>query len=155
MSLVPGNFSGTTYTSMPTSSMAGIGPSILGGVFDVLGGFQAEQAYNSQAGALQAQSDQAIRAAIMNAQAKANDVRQIAGEQQEQYASSGVTLAGTPAQVLADTRFKGQQEVNAIQQQGAFQAQLMRTQANQARSSGRSSMLGGLLKAGMGLAAFL
>jgi hypothetical protein len=64
-------------------------------------------------------------------------------------------MAGTPAEVLASTRAKGQQEVAAITRQGAFQAQLMRTQANQARSAGRNALLGGIVKAGASIAKFI
>lgn len=133
---------------------SGLGMTAAGGVMDIFGGIQANQAYSTEAGMLQSQSNQALDQAAMEAQSKANDVRQYAADQSEQYASSGVTLEGTPAQVLADTRKRGQQEVNAISQRGAFQAQLMRTQANQMKAQGRSALLGGIMKAGTSVASY-
>lgn len=133
---------------------SGLGMSAAGGVMDIFGGIQANQAYSTEAGMLQSQSNYALQQAAQDAQSKANDVRQFAADQQEQYASSGVTLEGTPAQVLADTRKRGQQEVNAISKRGAFQAQLMRTQANQYKSAGRSALLGGIAKAGTSVASY-
>lgn len=133
---------------------SGLGMTAAGGIMDIFGGMQASQAYNTEAGALKAQSNEAIREATLNAEAKANEVRQFAGQQQEEYSSSGVTLEGTPAQVIADTQKRGQREVDAIARRGAFQAQLMRTQANQARAAGRNSILGGIMKAGTSVASY-
>jgi 3-deoxy-D-arabino-heptulosonate 7-phosphate (DAHP) synthase len=125
-----------------------------GGVMDIFGGIQANQAYSAEAGALKAQSNEAIKQAELEAASKADQVRQYAANQQEDYSSSGVTLAGTPAQVIADTHRKGQQEVDAIARRGAFQAQLLRTQANQVKSAGRNAILGGLFKAGTSVASY-
>lgn len=133
---------------------SGLGMSMAGGIMDIFGGMQANSAYGAEAGALKAQANQAIREAQINAEAKANEVRQFAGQQQEEYSSSGVTMAGTPAEVLADTRKRGQTEVDAIARRGAFQAQLMRTQANQAKAAGRNAMLGGIFKAGTSVASY-
>lgn len=133
---------------------SGLGMSGAGAVMDIFGGLQANQAYGVEAGALKAQANQAIQQAQMEAASKANEVRQFAGNQQEEYASSGVTMTGTPAQVIADTQRRGQQEVNAITQRGAFQAQLMRTQANQAQAAGRNSILGGLAKGASSVASY-
>lgn len=147
----------TVGTPSPFASgqkYSGLGMTAAGGVMDIFGGIMANQAYGSEAGALKAQANQAIREAQINAEAKANDVRQFAGQQQEEYSSSGVTMAGTPAEVLADTHKRGQTEVDAIARRGAFQAQLMRTQANQAKASGRNAILGGLLKAGTSVASY-
>jgi hypothetical protein len=130
----------------------GMGNTMAGGVMDIFSGIQANSAYGTEAGALKAQANEAIRQAELDAAAKANEVRQFAGNQQEEYASSGVTLAGTPAEVIADTQKRGQQEVDAIARRGAFQAQMMRTQANQAQSSGRNAILGGIFKAGTSIA---
>lgn len=147
----------TTQSVSPFASgqkYSGLGTSVAGGVMDIFGGIQANRAYSTEAGMLQSQSNMALDQAAMEAQSKANDVRQFAADQQEQYSSSGVTLEGTPAQVLADTRKRGQQEVNAISKRGAFQAQLMRTQANQMKSQGRSALLGGIMKAGTSVASY-
>lgn len=134
------------------SQNTGLGMSIGGGISDIFGGIMANQSYSTEAGALKSQANEAIRKAEFDAQAKANEVRQFAGNQQEEYASSGVTLAGTPAQVIADTQKRGQQEVDAIARRGAFQAQLFRTQAMQAQNAGRNSILGGIFKAGTSIA---
>lgn len=138
----------------PGQQYSGLPNSLAGGIIDIFGGMQANSTYNGYAGQMKAQANEAIRSAEQNAQAKADQVRQYAGNQQEEYASSGITMAGTPAMVLADTRKKGQAEVAAITRQGAFQAQMMRTQAKQAQSSGRNALLGGIFKAGTSVASY-
>lgn len=134
--------------------MAGLGMSSLGAGFDVYQGLAASQQYGLGGSFLKQNANIALQQASLDAQAKAMEVQQYAGNQAEEYNSSGITGAGTPAQVLAMTRSLGQREVNAIAQRGAFQAQLYRTQANQAKSAGRSAMVGGIANAAMKIAPF-
>jgi TRAP-type mannitol/chloroaromatic compound transport system substrate-binding protein len=107
-------------------------------------GMQKQQAYDTEAGADQAQAQQAINAASLQMQQKAIQVQQTAGQQGEEYASSGVTLQGTPAEIMAQTRNLGAQEVKAIGNKGSLDAQLKNTQANAAQAAGRASILNGL-----------
>jgi hypothetical protein len=140
----------TGLLSQPGGMKAG-----MGGIMDVIGGFQENQAYDTQAGADQANARQAIQMAKLEMGQKAIQVQRAAGEQAEEYASGGVTGKGTPAQIIAQTRALGQQEINQIGQAGALKAQLLKTQANQATQAGRNSILGGIGKAALGLSAFI
>lgn len=114
-------------------------------------GFAQMQASNSEAGALQRQSDIALQEAQYSAQQKQRDVLRTAADQTMEYASSGVTTEGSPAIVLAETRRLGQQEVNMIQKRGQYSAQLLRTQALRQKQAGRMALFGGITNASMGV----
>lgn len=112
----------------------------------------AAQNNNAQAdaAAMQRQSDLVLQQTQLESAQKAREVNRFAADQEVQYASSGVTMEGSPALVLAETRRLGQQEVNAMTQRGKYQAQLMRTNAMRSRAMGRQELLGGVTKAAMG-----
>jgi len=87
----------------------------------------------------------------------ADNARRFAGEQAVAYASSGVTLEGSPLLVLDETRRKAQEEVDATYRRGQqissalkMQAQMTREfgafQASTAQSKGRSALLGSSAK---------
>lgn len=108
------------------------------------------QAARSEAGLLEQQANIALQEGEAAAKKKAREVRQIAGEQSQSYASSGITLEGSPAEVLAETRRLGQEEVNAEKRRAESQARLLRTQALRTKSAGRMAMFSGLAATGFG-----
>lgn len=112
-------------------------------------GIAQNSSAQADAAARQRQSDLVLQQTELEAGQKAREVRRFAADQEVQYASSGVTLEGSPALVLAETRRLGQQEVNAMTQRGKFQAQLMRTNAMRTKAAGRQALLGGITNAAM------
>lgn len=104
-------------------------------------GMQQQKAYDTQADMENLQGQQAINDASVQMQQKAIQVQQAAGNQGEEYASSGVTLQGTPAEIMAQTRNLGQTELNQISRKGTLQAQMDQTKANADQAAGRAAIL--------------
>ncbi len=100
------------------------------------GGLAGVGAATSEAERLNAQADLAMVEARRNAEIQAVNVRSFRETQASAYLNSGVTLEGTPMEVLASTVRKGQAEVDAIMARGSAQAQLLRQQAGQTRRAG-------------------
>jgi hypothetical protein len=105
---------------------------------------------NAEAAAQKQQADMALQTSTLEAEKTAREGRQFGANQAEQYLGSGVTLEGSPAKVLEQTRSLAQQEVNAIKQRGALTTQLLRTQAMRTQQAGRNALLGGFANAGLG-----
>lgn len=115
------------------------------GMSDPLFG-QAQQrqadAIEAAAKAQELQAQAALEDAQNAATQKAGDVRRAHGRQAIAYASSGVTLEGSPLLVLNETLRLGQQEVDALMKRGTAQANLYNQAAFQTRNEGRAALLG-------------
>lgn len=131
------------------SSTIGALSSIASGIAQV-GATREEARYQEQqARLLQAEADREARQ-------KAREVSDFQSLQAHRYASSGITLQGTPLIVMEETRRKGQEEVDAIIARGKAQSELMRAKAKQTRSAGRNAMFGSFLSGiGGGFEAYL
>jgi hypothetical protein len=115
------------------------------GMSDPLFG-QAQQrqadAIEAAAKAQEMQAQAALEDAQNAATQKATEVRQAHAHQAVAYASSGVTLEGSPLLVLNETLRLGQQEVDALMKRGTAQANLYNQAAFQTRNEGRAALLG-------------
>ncbi len=118
--------------------------SAVSAVAGAVGGMQKMRAANQEAMFQEQQAGIAAQEAQKSALQKAQEVEAFAQEQTMRYAKSGVTLAGSPALVIAATRRKGAEEVTALERQGAMQKSLLENRAWQTRASGRSALLGSL-----------
>lgn len=99
-------------------------------------------ATENQAQAYEQQADFSIQDATNQAQQIAFEALQARENQAQAYNSSGVLLEGTPLAVLEQTRQQGQKQINAVMQQGALTADLLRRNALVTRSQGRAALLG-------------
>ena len=135
----------------------GLGASLFGGggqksstAFDsgtmgLLWGMQ-QQATQDQVDSLNWQADIAIKESIRAAQKTAREGLHFREQQAQGYNSSGFLLEGSPMAVLNETRKLVNEEVDAIAEQGANRAKLIRQQANQVGNEGRASILGQQMK---------
>ena len=96
-----------------------------------------------------ANANATIAQTIATSQQQAREGMQTAANQESDYASSGVTLSGSPAQVAAQTRALAQQTVNSTVKAGQAQAKMYRSNANYAKQGGRMALLGGIADTGM------
>lgn len=114
----------------------------------LLGGFAQNSAANTEANSIQSQAQIALQESRQAAAQRAYDVTKFQSEQAHTYASSGITLEGSPALVLEETRRLGQQEVDALTRSGNAKYNLMMTQAQQTRNAGRAALIGAFAKTG-------
>lgn len=109
----------------------------------IMGGFSANRAYNTEANWTERQAGQALFEGQQSAQLKAEEVRSFQADQAVGYLSSGVTLEGSPALVLEQTRRRGQMEVDSIIRAANSRYGVMMAQAGQYRRAGRNALIGG------------
>lgn len=138
-----------------TATQSGLGKwfaaaSAIQGLAQVGQGIAQQRAASDEAALQQHQADLTLQQAQMDSEGQARDVRRFASQQGSDYLGSGVTLEGSPALVLAETRRLGQQEVDAIKKRGEYSAQLMRTQAARTKAAGRSALLGSITNSALG-----
>ncbi len=150
-------FAQTTAQSMnpATTTQSGLGKwfgamSAIQALSTVGQGFAQNSQASADAAAQQRQADLVLQQTQAEMNQKARDVKRFAADQEVQYAGSGVTLEGSPALVIAETRRLGQQEIDAMKKRGQYQAQLMRTNAMRTKAAGRQALLGSITGAAMG-----
>ena len=112
------------------------------------GGGLSMSAARAEAELQERQASIAMDEARRDATQKAREVSRFQAKQAQSYASSGVTLEGTPIDMLEQTRREGQEEVDAIFKRGEAQKELLYMKAKILRRSGRNAMLGSVLGAG-------
>lgn len=115
---------------------------------EALWNFQG-QAGDREASLLEQQATFAEQDAAVTAEQKAREVKYARGEQATGYLSSGVTLSGTPLDVLHDTLVQGQQEIDAITARGAAIGNLYRSRAAIASNESRASIFGSRMNYGV------
>lgn len=125
----------------PTAAMMGASMAISAGS-QIAGGFAGLGASNTEAKMQNQQANLAMQQAQLEATQKARTVGEFQSQQAEDYASSGITLQGSPILQLDRTRTLGQQEVNAIMTRGAAQQSLLKQQAFQTQRAGRNALIG-------------
>jgi hypothetical protein len=140
-----------------------MGSQLLGGMAGNSAGKAQQGLYDSQASMQEQEGALYAQEAVDAAHRKVIDVRNFQAEQSHRYASSGITLQGTPLLMLEETRRRGQEEVDAILRRGKAQQHLLNLTAANSRftganaaSAGRNSMVGSLFQsAGTGMEAYI
>lgn len=112
------------------------------------GGWSTMRAAQQEAQLQDAQARLRLEEAQRDAAQKAREVTSFQSRQAHRYASSGITLEGTPVLMLEKTRREGQEEVDAIIKRGQAEKDLLMMKSKMLRASGRNSMLGSVLSAG-------
>ena len=102
----------------------------------------------SEAGSMREQGDIAYNEALLEADRVSEQGRQHKASQKMAYVMSGVSVAGTPMQVLQDTDLKIADEIRATKARGAAQKALAYARASQTSNKGISGFLSGMTKTG-------
>lgn len=119
-------------------------------VSKLLEGLATYNAAKSEASLLAEQARLAQKEIQYEAVQKQREVDRFAGEQTMAYLSSGVTLEGSPLQVLEETRRLGKQEVDAITARANAVANLGQKKASSTAGRGRNALLGAFAGAALG-----
>ncbi len=141
--------------SPQTTTQAGLGKwfglmSAMQALGTVGSGVQQWRNAGADADAMNQQAQLVAQQAELDAINQAREGRRFAADQEQQYLSSGVTMEGTPADVVAESRRLAQQEVNALVNRGKTEAKNLRTNALRTRQAGRQALLGGVANASLG-----
>lgn len=130
------------------AGLLGMGKSYMPSMEDPSAGLYGiqQKAYDNEAIAQEQQAMQAEYEAGLAAQQKAREVHMHRENQANTYSASGVTLDGSPMDVLNETRALGQQEVDAILKSGQASGELLRRKAMLTRNEGRAAILGSQIK---------
>lgn len=131
----------------PMTALA-IGSTVLSAGGSIYGGMQASQSAKEEAALQRQQGDLAAAEASRNATDEAYNQTQNVTRQKMAFLANGVTLEGSPLEVLAETKNQGQRSVNAILQQGAAQKNLSYQSAQVTQNKGRAALISGVLQAG-------
>lgn len=127
---------------------------VLSGVnagLNILGGQYAERANRYAAEATGFQADLAERESQAEAERYAAKARAFKAEQKVAYLKSGVTLEGSPLDVLDETARVASENISAIRAQGAAKASELRSRASQLRMAGRAALVAGYQQAASGI----
>ena len=111
-------------------------------------GFAANRASRREADLMDEQAELIRQETQRDAERKTLEGRRFAARQALSFLKSGVTLEGTPLEVLDFTLNETQREVDAFTRQGQARARLQERRAANLRSSGRASLIGGQLQGG-------
>lgn len=109
-----------------------------------LSGQQQQQADDAQATSLSQESSEAYQYSLQQAAMNDYQVTQTKDNQALQFASSGVTLAGSPLGIMAETQGLGNMVSANIRQQGLNQAQLLSEQGLQMLRQGSNAQIMGV-----------
>lgn len=107
----------------------------------IQGGQAKQQAAELEAANLRQQGNLALYEGEQAALLKQREVQNIAGNQEEQYLSSGVFLVGSPLNVVNETRKLGQLEIDSIRARAQAEQNLYYQRAGMTERSGLSDYL--------------
>lgn len=113
----------------------------------LISGKEEQTAARAEAENLGRQGVMAYEQAQLEAAQKERQVRAFREEQALKFASSGITLQGSPLGVLEETRALGQQEVDAIRRRGEQVAKLYEEEGLQMLRRGSAAAFGGFANA--------
>lgn len=116
----------------------GIGP-----MFSIISGNQQQAAATDQANSLSKESTFAYEQSLLEAAQNDYNVTKTKASQDAQFASSGVTLAGSPLGILTETQSLGNQVSNAIKLRGQLQSDLYSEQGLQMLRQGSAAAFAG------------
>jgi len=117
----------------------------------VMGGMMQQSQAKAQAAAYERQAQMARLQGEYQAQRKQEDIDRVTGEQLAGAASAGVSLDGSPSDVIASTASSGALDTAALRWNARIQADDLGYQARIARMNGRNAMIGGIVGAAGGL----
>lgn len=121
-----------------TAGVIGAGSSIYGGV-------SANSASKQEAKLQEQQGQLAYEESQTAATDEAFNQNQQVGRQKLAFLSNGVSLEGSPAMVLAESKKYGQSRVDSILRRGTAQYNLAQSEAQITRNKGRTALIGGIL----------
>lgn len=113
----------------------------------MLSGQEEQAAARAEADALKRQSSLAYEQSLLEAAQKERQVTSFREQQALKFASSGMTLEGSPLAVLEETRALGQQEADAIRRRGDEVSRLYEQEGLQLLRRGSSAAFGGFAQA--------
>jgi hypothetical protein len=128
------------------SEVALLVASVAAGAGQISAGMSANRAAKTQASLQEEQARIAKDEADRQAEQKVSERGKFLAEQRMAYLANGVSLAGTPGIVQADTFKEFQQEIEAIRKSGVAQFGLGMREAANTRSSGRAQLLAGFMQ---------
>ncbi|MBX9937658.1 MAG: hypothetical protein K2Y32_00310 [Candidatus Obscuribacterales bacterium] len=113
----------------------------------IMSGREQQAAAQAEAASLSKQSSIAYEESLMEAARKEYQVRQFREQQALKFASSGITLQGSPLGVLAETEALGAQEVSAIKRRGEALSGLYEAEGLQMLRRGSAAAFSGFAQA--------
>lgn len=113
----------------------------------MLSGQEEQAAARAEASALSRQSSLAYEQSLLEAAQKERQVTAFKEQQALKFASSGMTLEGSPLAVLEETRALGQQETDAIRRRGEEVSRLYEMEGLQMLRRGSAAAFGGFANA--------
>ena len=118
----------------------------------IYSGFAGKSAYDAESNLQRQQADIAASEAQVNAKNEAFNQTQAVQNQRLAFLANGVTLEGSPALVLEESKKYGQSQVDAILRQGAAKKALGYAEADISKNKGRAALIGGFTDAAGSLA---
>lgn len=125
---------------MGTSAALSIGGLAAGGLTSLIGGAMNMKAAYAEASALRTDGDWTYYDSLMEAYQVENEAMHFKESQVMKYVMSGVSLQGTPMQVLDYTSNQAQMEINHIRSRGERQRQLAYLKAGYMESGARAQL---------------
>jgi len=119
----------------------GIIGAVVGAAGSIMSGMMAAQASRAQADAYTRQAALERQQAAFNAQQQEDKAIKLISAQRSAYLSAGVSLQGTPTDVLLDTTQQSNLDTQAIKYNGAIKEQnfLMQARALQVKAQGQQA----------------
>lgn len=123
-------------------------------ISSIAGGFAGQKAANDEADLQVEQGNIALAESKANAANEAYNQNQAVSKQQLAFLANGVSLEGSPADVLKESTKYGQAQVDSVLRQGVSQYSLAQKQAAATKNQGRTALLAGITQ-GLGTASTL
>ena len=111
------------------------------------GGIMEAQGYRAQASQYNRQADIERERTQFEMQRERERHRRVAGTQRATFLASGVSLEGTPADVIVDSALENQIDIEAIRFGGQAREDNLRFSAQQARTNANQSIFKGTTQA--------
>jgi hypothetical protein len=121
------------------------GGAVLGAAGSIYGGIEAKKAADFNARQLRLQAKQTMRATDQKVQQHRAETGRLLSTVRSRVAASGVRMAGTPLEAMAESRLNA-----AIDERNQFiagqqEAARLRAEAKQQKRAGRAALIGGIL----------
>lgn len=120
------------------------GASDLAAILQLFSAFSGNRAARRESKALKKQGNLAAEESRVEAERREEEGRRFQASQGLGFLKSGVSLAGSPLLVLAETGEETQRQVTATLKGGVTRRSLLREKARIARTGGRGQLVGGV-----------